>query len=206
MFLYCPTGFCGLVVSSSCSISPSISFSKTQMSCQEELVRDHNARFNPRGVKRGEPSTGDNAEGSEEGPERKRLCVEKSMNLSDESLIEDKPHSWTDPNASFIFSMIKCLITCLVNIIFVIFWSLWIWILPGWLWHAASSRCVLTRKKIPCGLALKNQGFQWKLLRWPSFSDSGLVTLPSALNLGYCIVHRFLAHHLRPHFFVLWKS
>ena len=61
--------------------------------CQEQLIRDHNNRFNPRGVKRGEPSNAENE--AREEPERKRLCIEKTMNLSDESLLEDKLPSTT---------------------------------------------------------------------------------------------------------------
>ena len=61
--------------------------------CQEQLIRDHNNRFNPRGVKRGEPSNAENE--AREEPERKRLCIEKAMNLSDESLLEDKLPSTT---------------------------------------------------------------------------------------------------------------
>ena len=98
MFLCCLLDF---VVWTSCKTSTSTSFSKTLMlqNCcsQDQLVREHNAKYNPRGVKRGEPSTGDNSEGSEEGPDKKRLCIEKTMSLSDESLMEDKPHGLTDP-------------------------------------------------------------------------------------------------------------
>ena len=189
MFLCCLLDF---VVWTSCKTSTSTSFSKTLMlqNCcsQDQLVREHNAKYNPRGVKRGEPSTGDNSEGSEDGPDKKRLCIEKTMSLSDESLMEDKPHGLTDPFFSYEFT---CLIKCLVNLIFVIFWNLWIWIVSGWRWHAVPSRCVSTRKKMSYGLVLKNQEFKWKSLRWPSCSDSGLVTLPLALNLGYFWSHHF---------------
>jgi len=44
-------------------------------------------------VKRGEPSNAENE--AREEPERKRLCIEKAMNLSDESLLEDKLPSTT---------------------------------------------------------------------------------------------------------------
>jgi len=68
---------------------PSIQFTIVFSVCKAALVKDHDTRFNPRGIKRGGEETqqdgGDNA-----GPERKRLCLEKSMALSDESLIEDK--------------------------------------------------------------------------------------------------------------------
>ena len=104
-------------------------------------------------------------------------------------IVDGRQAPWL--NWSIFFYEFTCLIKCLVNLIFVIFWNLWIWIVSGWRWHAAPSRCVSTRKKMSYGLVLKNQEFKWKSLRWLSFSDSGLVTLPLALNLGYFWSHHF---------------
>ncbi|CAK8991868.1 Uncharacterized protein SCF082_LOCUS2843, partial [Durusdinium trenchii] len=54
----------------------------------EALIKDHNARYNPRGVKRGaEPSEQPSAKSEE--PQQKKLCIDKTMPLVDECLIPD---------------------------------------------------------------------------------------------------------------------
>ena len=57
-------------------------------SCQEGLVRDHNARFNPRGVKRGADVDPNQADVEE--LDKKRPCIETCKALTDEALMEDK--------------------------------------------------------------------------------------------------------------------
>ena len=52
------------------------------------MIRDHNARFNPRGVKRGAEEDRNQADATE--PEKKRLCIETCKALTDEALMEDK--------------------------------------------------------------------------------------------------------------------
>lgn len=58
--------------------------------CQEALIKAHDAKYNPHGIKRGAEEI-QSAETPE--PEKKKLCVDKSQPLTDESLIEDKPLS-----------------------------------------------------------------------------------------------------------------
>lgn len=55
---------------------------------QEDLIKAHNAKYNPRGVKRGGASDEQAAETNQ--PAAKRICLEKTMALSDESSIADK--------------------------------------------------------------------------------------------------------------------
>ena len=55
---------------------------------KEQLVAAHNKKYNPRGIKRGEPTESENATAVE--PEAKRLCIEKNKPLSEESMIQDK--------------------------------------------------------------------------------------------------------------------
>ncbi|CAK9088334.1 Uncharacterized protein SCF082_LOCUS41712 [Durusdinium trenchii] len=54
----------------------------------EDLIKAHNAKYNPRGVKRGGASDEQAAETNQ--PAAKRICLEKTMALSDESSIADK--------------------------------------------------------------------------------------------------------------------
>jgi len=56
--------------------------------CEEALIKDHNDRFNPRGVKRGGDAS--DSERAPEEPAAKKLCVDKTMALTDEALIEEK--------------------------------------------------------------------------------------------------------------------
>ena len=55
---------------------------------KERLIREHNARYNPRGVKRGAEAPAESDQS--EGPGHKRLRVEKSVPMTEESMIEDK--------------------------------------------------------------------------------------------------------------------
>ena len=64
---------------------------------KEKLIRDHNVRYNPRAVKRGAEAPAESDQAGEPGP--KRLRVEKSVAMTEESMIEDKLL------AKFIFAM-----------------------------------------------------------------------------------------------------
>lgn len=55
---------------------------------QVALIAQHDAKYNPRGIKRGAEEFGNSQEQVQ--PDVKRLCIEKTMALSDEALIEDK--------------------------------------------------------------------------------------------------------------------
>jgi len=55
------------------------------------LIEAHNSRYNPRGVKRGAEPAAEAGGGQSGEPAVKRLCIEKSKDLSDESMMEDKP-------------------------------------------------------------------------------------------------------------------
>lgn len=55
---------------------------------QAALIAEHNAKYNPRGIKRGAEESGNSQEQAQ--PDVKRLCIEKTMALSDEALIENK--------------------------------------------------------------------------------------------------------------------
>lgn len=55
---------------------------------QELLIREHNRRYNPKGAKRGAEEV--HGEARSEEPESKRLCIDKTRDLTDESLMDDK--------------------------------------------------------------------------------------------------------------------
>lgn len=59
--------------------------------CQASLIEAHNSRYNPRGIKRGAEPAAEEGGGQSGEPAVKRLCIEKSKDLSDESMMEDKP-------------------------------------------------------------------------------------------------------------------
>ena len=52
------------------------------------MIREHNVRYNPKGVKRGVEEV--HGETTAVEPESKRLCIDKTRALTDESLLEDK--------------------------------------------------------------------------------------------------------------------